>query len=117
MAGLVSGGWAYVFFMPPRSTRSAGCLIALLLLGLFFLMLIPAVQNAHPAARRMPCGNNVKLLQIDDGALTDHLLADFWGNDLRFPSRARPEGYLAIGAFLLLAFLPAFWLKKRARKK
>lgn len=53
-----------------------------------------------------------KLLQIDDGILTDFEASE----SLRFSdasfSRIRIEGYLALAAFLFLAFLPAFWLRK-----
>ncbi len=54
-----------------------------------------------------------KFLQVDDGLPSDQEAAEFSdGTHLNY-TRARPEGYLAIVAFGLLAVLPAFWLGKR----
>ncbi len=62
IAGLVIAGWTFVFFVSSNPRQAAGYLGIFFLLSLFFLCLIPAVQNAHPAARRMQCSNNVKMI-------------------------------------------------------
>jgi len=53
-----------------------------------------------------------KLVQIDDGALTALEASEFLNFSRGSSNRARPEGCLALAVFLILTFLPAFWLRK-----
>lgn len=63
LGSLIAVVWGYIFLDSRRSAR-IGCAVAVIILGAFVLLMLPAGQLAREAARRTQCRSNPKQIGL-----------------------------------------------------